>query len=113
MNRWNIPDWLEKHVTERDRDCVYCRSPFGSGTTGKGSLSSWEHIINDAKIVTRENIALCCRSCNSSKGAKLLAMWLGSAYCKRRGITGDSVADIVKRALIAKSARQIGLCRSR
>ena len=99
MNRWNIPDWLEKEVIERDRYCVYCRIPFGSGTR-KGSFSSWEHIVNDAKIVTRENIALCCRSCNSSKGAKLLATWLESAYCKRRGITSDSVADIVRCALM-------------
>jgi len=98
MNRWNIPSWLEKEVIERDQHCVYCRNPFGIGA-GKGSFASWEHIINDAKIVTRENIVLCCRSCNSSKGAKLLATWLESAYCKRRCISGDSVADIVKRAL--------------
>jgi 5-methylcytosine-specific restriction endonuclease McrA len=98
MNRWNIPSWLEKEVIERDQNCVYCRNPFGS-VSGKGSLSSWEHIINDAKIVTRENIVLCCRSCNSSKGAKLFATWLESAYCKRREINSDTVAEIVKRAL--------------
>jgi 5-methylcytosine-specific restriction endonuclease McrA len=98
MNRWNIPVGLEKEIVERDRQCVYCGNPFGSGT-GKGSFASWEHIINDAKIVTRENIALCCRSCNSSKGAKLLATWLESDYCKRREISRESVADVVKCAL--------------
>jgi HNH endonuclease len=98
MNRWNIPDWLEKEAVERDRHCVYCRNLFGSGA-GKGSFASWEHIINDAKMVTRENIVLCCRSCNSSKGAKLLATWLESAYCKRRDVSSESVADIVKRVL--------------
>ena len=98
MNRWKIPDWLEKEIIERERDCVYCHTPFGSGI-GKGCFASWEHIVNDARIVTRENIVLCCRSCNSSKGAKLLATWLESAFCKRRGITSESVADIVKRAL--------------
>jgi hypothetical protein len=46
-----------------------------------------------------ENIALCCRSCNSSKGQKLLADWLGSEYCRRRGIDSERVADVVKRAL--------------
>lgn len=98
MNRWNIPVWLEKEITERDQHCVYCRNIFGSGI-GKGSFSSWEHIVNDARIVTRENIALCCRSCNSSKGAKPLAIWLESAYCGRHGINADSVADVVKSAL--------------
>ena len=100
MNRWNSPDWLEKEIIARDMECVYCRTIFGS-KSGKGSLASWEHIVNDAKIITRENIALCCCSCNSSKGAKLLANWLGSAYCKRKGITRESVADIVRLALRA------------
>ena len=98
MNRWNIPDWLEKEIYARDASCVYCGVIFGS-TPGRRSQSSWEHIINDARIITRENIALCCRSCNSSKGAKLLAEWLGSAYCLRRGISAESAAMVVKLAL--------------
>jgi hypothetical protein len=100
MNRWNIPDWLEKEVIERDTRCVYCCKNFGS-SYGAGGLQSWEHIVNDAKIITRENIALCCRSCNSSKGAKKLTVWLESAYCKRRDITSESVAEIVKLAINA------------
>lgn len=99
MNRWNIAGWLEKEVIERDRRCVYRRIPLGSGT-GKGSFASWEPIANDARIIARENIVLCRRSCNSSNGAKLLAVWLESAYRERHGITGESVADIVKRALM-------------
>ncbi len=98
MNRWNIPNWLEEEVIARDTNCVYCRSPFAEGA-GKGSLASWEHIVNDAKIITRENIVRCCRSCNSSKGAKPLITWLDSPYCKRRNISSKSVAEIVKYAL--------------
>jgi len=98
MNRWNIPDWLEQEVVASDRCCVYCRASFGSKPT-KGSLASWEHIVNDAKIITRENIALCCRSCNSSKGTKALADWLESEYCQQHGINRESVANVVKRAL--------------
>lgn len=97
-NRWNIPAWLEKEVIERDQECVYCRQAFGV-TGRRGSLISWEHIINDAKIITRENIALCCRSCNSSKGAKLLADWLQSAYCHRKNITPATVAEVVREAI--------------
>ncbi len=97
-NRWNIPEWLENEVARRDKDCVYCRNGFGM-TGSRGSFSSWEHIVNDAKIITRENIALCCRSCNSSKGAKLLADWLQSAYCQRKGITPLTVSEVVKQAL--------------
>jgi hypothetical protein len=70
---------------------------FGSSAV---SRPSWEHIVNDARIITRENISLCCRSCNSSKGVKPLQVSLESAYCKRRGITGETVAEVVKKALM-------------
>ncbi len=102
MNKWGIPASLEREVRQRDKKCVYCRmqmleSPSADGT--RKSVATWEHIINDARIVTRENIARCCASCNSSKGTKKLAVWIESSYCKRRGIGMDTVADVVKQAL--------------
>jgi len=96
-NRWNIPDWLEREVVERDKDCVYCRAPFSAAE--RKTKPSWEHIINDASIITRENIALCCVGCNASKGAKLLSDWLKSKYCRDRGITHDTVAGVIQAAL--------------
>jgi hypothetical protein len=60
---------------------------------------SWEHIINDAKIVTIENIARCCIACNPSKGQKVLADWLQSNYCKRKSISEQSIAAIARSAL--------------
>ena len=95
MNRWNIPAGLEQEVRQRDKSCVYCGIVFGGV-----NRPSWEHIVNDARIVTRENIALCCRPCNSSKGVKPLEVWLWSAYCKQRGINRETVAEVVKKALI-------------
>ena len=97
-NKWNIPAWLEAEVRERDKDCVYCRTPFADAQTR--SAPSWEHIVNDASIITRENIALCCRGCNASKGQKSLAVWLETTYCKVRGITHETVAPIVRDALL-------------
>jgi hypothetical protein len=102
MNHWGIPDWLEREVKERDKNCVYCgvqmieqMLPSGSRKT----VATWEHIVNDARIVTRENIARCCVACNSSKGTKTLSEWLQSSYCKKRGISKDTVAEIVKEVL--------------
>lgn len=63
-------------------------------------MPTWEHIINDARIVNIDNIALCCCSCNASKGAKALATWINSNYCKKKKITIQTVADVVKRALV-------------
>jgi len=98
-NNWNIPDCLEKEVRERDKACVYCGTEFTPYKVSAKSAASWEHIINDAKIITRENIALCCRVCNASKGQKQLSVWLQSKYCKEHGITPESVAPIIKQAI--------------
>ncbi len=103
MNRWNIPSWLEHEVLERDSSCVYCRTAFADQAPRR-SRRSWEHIINDASIVTRENIALCCIGCNASKGTKALAVWLESRYCASRGITADSIAGVAQAALALASS---------
>jgi hypothetical protein len=99
MNRWNIPERLEEAVRERDKSCIYCGIIFSDDPQSFRERRSWEHIVNDANIITLENIALCCRGCNSSKGAKLLAVWMGSLYCKRKNISKDTVAQVVKEML--------------
>jgi hypothetical protein len=106
MNSWDIPEWLEEEVRARDTTCVYCRIQMMEQTPRRGprrAAATWEHIINDATIVTRENIARCCAACNSSKGTKSLAEWIESSYCRTRGITTDTVADVVKQALRASA----------
>jgi hypothetical protein len=106
MNSWGIPAWLEDEVKNRDKACVYCgvemveKMPLGGS---RKIMATWEHIINDARIVTRENIARCCVSCNSSKGNRKLSVWLESSYCNSRGISSGSVAEIIKTALWAET----------
>jgi hypothetical protein len=106
MNRWSIPDWLEEEVKARDQTCVYCGVRMIEQMPVSGSrkaVATWEHIINDASIVTRENIARCCVACNASKGSKKLYDWIQSTYCKERGINKDTVAVVVKEALRAET----------
>ncbi|WP_334106319.1 hypothetical protein [Methylobacillus sp.] len=98
-NNWNIPSQLEKEVRERDKKCVYCGAEFTPAKISRRTCASWEHIINDAKIITQENICLCCCSCNASKGQKQLSQWLQSKYCIERGINKDSVAPIIQKAI--------------
>jgi len=103
MNSWGIPSWLEGEVRERDKNCVYCGVRMIEKAPRRGprrDLATWEHIINDATIVTRENIARCCSACNSSKGTKDLAEWMQSDYCRIHGITKETVADVIKKALM-------------
>jgi hypothetical protein len=111
MNAWGIPDWLEAEVRARDTRCVYCGIRMLENIPPRGprkAAATWEHIINDETIVTRENIARCCAACNSSKGTKPLAAWIASQYCKTQGITEDTVAEVVKQALriSARAAQQ-------
>lgn len=103
MNRWGIPSEMETAIRERDQACVYCGIAFVETDSRDGSrkgVATWEHIVNDASIVSLENIALCCNSCNASKGAKDLAVWLSSDYCERNGITEASVAAVVRKHLV-------------
>ena len=99
MNKWNIPEWLEREVINRDTCCVYCGVNFSLDKKDYKTKPTWEHIVNDLSIVTIENIVRCCFSCNASKGAKELSEWLESKYCKAKGITVESVSKVVRQAL--------------
>ena len=65
----------------------------------KKTRKTWEHIINDIRINGADNIALCCGSCNASKGNRKLEQWLESKYCLTMNINRESVATVVKRHL--------------
>lgn len=99
-NRWGIPKSVEEFVIERDTSCVYCGVLFSKETNSRKNKPSWEHIVNDIRINGTDNIALCCISCNASKGSKLLKDWLQSDYCKKHEITVHSVAKVVVMKLI-------------
>ncbi len=98
-NKWGIPSDVEIFVKKRDKSCVYCGVEFLESNDSRKSKPSWEHIVNDIRINGKDNIALCCISCNASKGAKLIEDWLQSEYCIRKKITIDSVATVVKEAI--------------
>jgi 5-methylcytosine-specific restriction endonuclease McrA len=95
-NRWGIPKEVEEQVKKRDLNCVYCGISFGKTSYNHKTRPTWEHIINDIQINGSENVALCCGSCNASKGRKKLQDWLNSKYCTGKGITIKSVAHVVK-----------------
>ena len=95
-NRWGIPKDVENFVKQRDLSCVYCGISFTNSVLTHKSRPTWEHIINDIRINGPDNIALCCGSCNASKGPKLLINWLNGKYCLTKGITKDTVATVVK-----------------
>src|SRR5262245_38663903 len=101
IKRYVPSRWAKRRATsprsaELYCTCIYCAVKFWPPLVTHGRKPSWKHFINDARIVTRDNIARCCVACNSSKEVKDLAVWLESKYCKRRGITQHSVASVVR-----------------
>lgn len=95
-NRWGIPKEIEQLVLIRDLNCVYCGILFLESDANRRTRRTWEHIINDIRINGAENIALCCGSCNASKGNKILVEWLKSKYCEAKRIKINSVANVIK-----------------
>ena len=85
MNSYNIPASIEEKIRSRDKKCVYCGKDFEGDET--------------IENISVENLAICCRVCNASKGQKNISEWLESDYCKSKSITIDSVADVIKNAL--------------
>ncbi len=98
-NRWGIPKETEEIVKKRDLKCIYCGIEFTTSNDSRKSKPTWEHIINDIRLNDPENIALCCSSCNASKGSKRFEDWVESKYCLNKGISSETVAPIVKRYL--------------
>ena len=98
-NKWRIPIEVENFVISRDKTCVYCGVTFTNDNNSRKTKKSCEHIVTDIRLNGVDNIALCCMSCNSSKGSKLLKHWLESKYCKDKGITKETVALVVIEAI--------------
>lgn len=83
--RWKIPVQTAEIVIKRDKKCIYCQCEFDD--TVRAKKKSWEHIINDIRLNTPDNIALCCVGCNTSKGTKILEEWLASEKAIQRGVS--------------------------
>jgi len=98
MNRWGIPDAVEKKVRKRDKLCVYCHIKLREYPRAIGvprNKATWEHINND-DLRLAINVVRYCGACNTSKGTKTLLQWFESEYCKERNINERTVRAAVK-----------------
>ena len=100
-NTWNIPEALEQEIRARDRVCVYCNTEFTPVKVSKFSCASLGKITTTEEIISSDTIAVCCWSCNESKGQKPLSVWLKSKYCQDRNISPKTVATIIKKAILS------------
>jgi len=97
---WGIPDWLEEKVRKRDKFCVFCHvrlKEYPRAKKGQKDRATWEHIDNDGPN-SELNVVRYCSSCNASKGAKKLSVWLESPYCKEKRISKETIMIPARRA---------------
>jgi 5-methylcytosine-specific restriction endonuclease McrA len=80
-NRYGIPEEDEKEIRARDKACVFCRVSMKRPSRAKrASEATIEHFNNDGPLRKKYNLAICCRSCNSSKGTRKLLAWFETPY---------------------------------
>lgn len=100
-NRYGLPEKELDRIRARDRACVYCHKtmiPPGAG----GPRTDWatiEHLNHLPPWDNPDTVAICCSSCNSSRGNRLLRDWFKGAYCHSRGINERTVAEPVRQYL--------------
>ncbi len=103
----NTTPEVKHEIMQRDKLCVYCgKKMIYPYRRDKGNNSATlEHFkegtLNREKPFTKDEVAMCCGSCNSSRRQKKLSDWFKKAYCRGQNsenkiINEDTVAQIVK-----------------
>jgi len=96
-NTYGISDRVEREIRARDKRCVYCHRPMEPSTSARGpSEATMEHFNNDGPFDKKRNVAICCRSCNSSRRDKSLAEWFKTPYCRGKSINKETVSKPVR-----------------
>ncbi len=82
--KYGIPAEIEAEIRARDVRCVYCGKemvPPKSDPRRRADWATIEHLCSGPGAFhpgqTAEDFAICCFSCNSSRGEKLLPDWVG------------------------------------
>lgn len=92
-NSWGIPGRLEKKIRDRDKSCVYCHKEFKKNPH---DIATIEHMDENSVTNPEEwNVAICCKSCNSSRRMPLKE-WFKTKYCKDRDINESTVSPVIK-----------------
>lgn len=97
-NAYGLPEDELDRIRSRDLTCVYCHKTMLI-TGSDGSRTDWatiEHLNHLPPWDDPETVVICCWSCNSSRGVRLLDDWFESEYCRERGIDATTVAKPVQ-----------------
>ena len=105
-NKFGIPAEVEKRLRARDKKCVYCKKSMTYPCTGdkQRDWATIEHFREEGPFywdlkLKEKDLAICCGSCNSSRGVKKHRSWFKTAFCVERKINEKTVALPVKKYL--------------
>ena len=94
-NIYDLPEEELELVRKRDTQCVYCHKIMSTPATDvwQGDWATIEHLNHLPPWNNPKTIAICCGSCNSSRGKKTILEWFNSPFCKEKNISSDTVAQ--------------------
>jgi hypothetical protein len=106
--KYGIPQEQLDVIVARDKDCVYChKAMIPHDIANRSDSATIEHLNHRADWDSVQDfnsknkpvypiIAMCCWSCNSSRGSKPLLEWFKLNYCKKWNISQYSVSKVVR-----------------
>ena len=96
-NKYGLPEEELNKIKARDKTCVYChKKMINDGSDPRTDWATIEHLNYLPPWNNPETVAICCWSCNASRGKKPLKDWFQSSYCKKKNINKDTVAEPVR-----------------
>ena len=98
QNKYGIPEGRLDKIRERDKACVYCHKTMIDPSNGnrRRDWATIEHLNHLPPWNNPLTVAICCGSCNSSRGNKKLLDWFKILYCTEKNISFNTVADPVR-----------------
>jgi len=97
-NKYGLSEDKLNEIRVRDKVCVYCHKKMIE-PNNNGSRKDWATIEHLNHLPPWDNpftVAICCGSCNSSRGNKKLLDWFEILYCIEKNINYNTVAQPVK-----------------
>jgi hypothetical protein len=116
-NNYGIPEKEEQKIRARDKECVYCHKKMINPYDNKnhGDSVTVEHLNHKEPFNWKDDLqikdfAICCGSCNSSRGNKPLFEWFKTKYCTDRKvpINEETVDEPVKEYINHKKKQTNG-----
>ena len=98
MNKYGLPENQLEEIRARDTKCIYCHKTMNQPSSGgfRGDWATIEHLNHLPPWNNPDTVAICCGSCNSSRGIMPICKWFEIPYCINKDINIETVANPVR-----------------